>query len=127
MDFWLPDLKYGNNKCAFKYSNVKNYFSILTRNLKMNYECFGVDESKNTIIRILVLPNHVECCMFPILEWIVDNIPNVLINIMGQYHPSYQVPISNSFKEINCFPSQEEMDAVRNHATKLGLSWQQVS
>ena len=127
MDFWLPDFKYGNDECALKYSNAKNYFTIITRNLKLNYQHFGTDESKNTIIRILVLPNHVECCMIPILDWIADNIPKVLINIMGQYRPTYKVPRNENFKEINCYPSKEEMNKVQNHATKLGLAWKQVS
>ncbi|MHA1799585.1 MAG: radical SAM protein [Candidatus Helarchaeota archaeon] len=127
MDFWLPDFKYGNDDCALKYSNVKNYFTVLTRNLKMNYEHFGEEESKNTIIRILVLPNHLECCMFPILEWIADNIPKVLINIMAQYRPSYKVPRNNQYKEINRRPSQDEMIKVRKRATELGLAWKQVS
>jgi len=34
IDIWLPDLKYGNNQCAFKYSKIKNYWSIVTRNIK---------------------------------------------------------------------------------------------
>ncbi|NHI92939.1 MAG: pyruvate formate lyase-activating protein [Candidatus Lokiarchaeota archaeon] len=127
IDFWLPDFKYGNDKCALKYSNAKDYFSILTRNLKMNYDHFDAHQSKNTIIRILILPNHVECCVIPILNWIKNNTPKVLINIMGQYRPTYKVPKNELYKEISRYPSSGEMDQVREYADELKLAWRQVS
>jgi len=38
-------------------------------------------------IRHLIMPEHVECCTRPVLEWIAENIPGVPVNVMDQYHP----------------------------------------
>lgn len=38
------------------------------------------------IIRVLVLPEHNECCTRPILEWISENLgPWTRVNLMFQY------------------------------------------
>ena len=82
IDIGLPDFKYGNDFCALRLSNVSNYFEVVSRNHKMFH-----DESIDSIVRILVLPNHVECCVKPVLKWLADNCPNFLVNIMSQYRP----------------------------------------
>jgi putative pyruvate formate lyase activating enzyme len=33
------------------------------------------------------MPNHVECCTKPVLRWIAENMPDVPVNVMDQYHP----------------------------------------
>ncbi|MHC1591962.1 MAG: radical SAM protein, partial [Candidatus Helarchaeales archaeon] len=127
MDFWLPDFKYGNNECAEKYSNAPNYLETVQRNLKMHHEWLEKNGfSQNTIIRHLVMPNHVECCTIPILEWISTNLPGVMVNIMEQYHPSYKVN-RTTFPEINRRLTSEELSLARSHATKLGIIWKPVS
>jgi putative pyruvate formate lyase activating enzyme len=120
MDFWLPDLKYGNNNCAEKYSGVKNYWEVLTRNLKRIHD----DGSGEIIIRHLVMPNHVECCSKPILDFIAKEVPNSVVNIMGQYHPEYK---AFKFPEIARRPTAEEMYEVKFYADKLNLLYKPVS
>jgi len=123
MDIWLPDFKYGNDECAFRYSRVKNYTSIIKRNLKTVYEYGG-----EIILRHLVLPNHIECCTKPILKWISSNIPNILVNIMGQYRPEHMVVKEPwRFKEINRRPKRSEMDEAFSYADKLGLIYKPIS
>ncbi|HIC98084.1 MAG TPA: radical SAM protein [Pyrodictiaceae archaeon] len=39
IDIWLPDFKYGNNKCATRLSAAPKYFETVARNLKMT--CLG--------------------------------------------------------------------------------------
>jgi len=120
MDFWLPDLKYGNNKCAKRYSGIKNYYDILTRNLKRIHE----EGSAEIIIRHLVMPNHIECCSKPILEFVAEEIPKAVVNIMAQYRPEY---FAYKFDEINRRPTSEEMQKVKNYADQLGILWTPVS
>jgi putative pyruvate formate lyase activating enzyme len=120
MDFLLPDFKYGNNNCAEKYSGIKNYYNILTRNLKRIHD----EGSGEIIIRHLVMPNHVECCSKPILDYIAKEIPNCVVNIMGQYHPVFH---SHEYPEINRRPSSNEMQEVRNYADELGILYKPVS
>jgi len=119
-DFWLPDFKYGNNKCAKKYSGIDNYYDILTRNLKRIHD-FGSGE---IIIRHLVMPNHVECCSKPILDYIAREIPKCVVNIMGQYRPEY---LANEYSEINRRPTTSEKKKVKNYAEDLKILYKPVS
>ncbi|TXT63209.1 MAG: hypothetical protein BAJALOKI3v1_410005 [Promethearchaeota archaeon] len=120
IDFWLPDFKYGNNECAKNYSEIENYYDILTRNLKRIHE----EGSAEIIIRHLVMPNHIECCSKPILDFIAEQVPKCVVNIMGQYRPEYH---AYKFDEINRRPSTEEMREVKEYASKLGIVWEPVS
>jgi len=120
IDFWLPDFKYGSNECGEKYSGVSNYYDILTRNLKRIHD----EGSGEICIRHLVMPNHVECCSKPILDYIANEAPKCVVNIMGQYRPEYN---ANKYKEICRRPTSEEMQEVRNYADNLGILWKPVS
>ncbi len=122
IDVWLPDLKYGNNDCGQKYSGISQYWDILTRNLTLLYN----HGSKNIIIRHLVMPGHIECCTKPLLSWIAREIPHVVINIMGQYHPDYKVSADN-FPEINRRVTSAEMKSAYDYADQLNLEYRSVS
>ena len=122
MDFWLPDFKYGNNKCGEKYSGVKNYFDIIARNHKRIHD----EGSGEIIIRHLVMPNHVECCSKPILDYVAKEIPRSVLNIMGQYRAQYKVS-SSKYEEINRRPTSEEMIEVKTYADKLGILYKPIS
>ena len=70
------------------------------------------------------MPNHVECCSKPILDYIAKEIPKCVVNLMGQFHPEY---LAHKYKEINRRPSIEEMHAVKNYADDLGILYEPVS
>ena len=127
MDFWLPDFKYGNNECAEKLSKVKNYWEVVSRNHKLAYEQTVANGSSGMIIRHLVLPGHVECCTRPVLEWIAENCPKALVNVMSQYYPTHLVPKSKNYRDINRRVSPEEMRKAYQLADELGLVWRPVS
>ncbi|MDH4214672.1 MAG: radical SAM protein [Candidatus Thorarchaeota archaeon] len=121
-DVWLPDFKYGNDACAQRLSGVQNYFEVVSRNHLMAYEAGEV------IIRHLVLPNHVECCTVPILEWVAGNMPNCMVNIMGQYRPEHRVLKERErFSDIARMVHREEMNAALAKAEELGICWRPVS
>ena len=113
IDLYLTDFKYGNDDCAERLSKVKNYWEIITRNHEIAYR------QGDMIIRHLVLPNHVECCSKPIMEWISDNTPNALVNIMEQYYPTYK---AFEYEDINRRINSSEYREVYEYATKLGLN-----
>ncbi|MEM2428495.1 MAG: hypothetical protein QXD52_04555, partial [Candidatus Bathyarchaeia archaeon] len=77
-------------ECAIKISNAPNYVQVCSRNHLIALE------SGELIIRVLLLPNHIECCGKPILKWIRDNLGGwVRVNIMDQYRPhwrAFEVP-----------------------------------
>jgi len=120
MDFWLPDFKYGNNKCAKKYSGVENYFDIISRNHKRIHD----EGSGEICIRHLVMPNHVECCSKLILDYVAKELPKAVVNIMQQFRPQYK---AHQYPEINRRPTSQEIQEVRNYADKLGILYKPVS
>ena len=58
------------------------YWETVIRNLALIAE-WGEDFS----IRHLVMPNHVECCTYPVLEWIAEHVAAAPVNVMAQFHP----------------------------------------
>ena len=120
IDFWLPDFKYGNNLCGKKYSGIENYFDVISRNHKRAHD----EGSGEIIIRHLVMPGHIECCSKPILDYVAKEIPNAVMNIMGQYRPQYH---SFNYPEINRRPTSQEIQDVKNYASSLGILYKPVS
>jgi len=122
IDIWLPDFKYGSNECAKRLSGVPRYFEVVSRNHKT--ACAGGD----MIIRHLVLPNHIECCTKPVLEWIAKNCPRALVNVMGQYRPEHLVlRHPGKYPDIARRPSGREMREAYEYAESLGLCYKPVS
>ncbi len=123
IDIWLPDFKYGNDRCAKRLSYVNNYYSTVTRNILEAYRSGG-----DMIIRHLVLPGHVECCTRRVLEWIARNTPRVLVNIMDQYRPEYKVlRYPDRFRDIARRPTREEIMEAYRIAEELGIVYEPVS
>jgi putative pyruvate formate lyase activating enzyme len=123
IDFWLPDMKWFDDRCAAKYSRVPDYWSAVSRNHKASYERGGGE----MIVRHLLMPGHVECCTKPILEWISKTIPKALVNIMGQYRPCYLVSNGKDYADINRRLFPEEIQEARKYADELGLLWRPIS
>ncbi len=118
IDIWLPDFKYGNNKCALRFSAAPRYVEVVTRNLKI------AAEHGDMIIRHLVLPGHLECCTIPVLEWIAKNLPKdkVIVNVMDQYRPEHLVAkYPHRWKDIARRPNWGELERAYEKARELGL------
>jgi putative pyruvate formate lyase activating enzyme len=78
IDVWLPDFKFGPGKCALDLSRTPWYWDTVTNNLRLLYEW-----EEDFVIRHLIMPNHVECCTKPVLDWIARNMPEISwINII---------------------------------------------
>ncbi len=112
-DVFLADYRYGNNECAMKFSSVPKYWKTACRNFLL------AKKQSELLIRILVMPGHVECCAKKIIEWIAKNLGNdVRTNIMAQYRPEYEAfkhpPLDRRLRP-------EEYWAVVDRAEKLGL------
>ncbi len=114
IDIWLPDLKYGSDECAIKYSGVPNYVEVVRRNI--------VEASRNgdMIVRHLVLPNHLGCCTKTSIEWLAKEVPSAVLNIMDQYHPDYLVGVGGRFKELDRRVSCEEFEEALMFARRAG-------
>lgn len=85
VDVYLLDFKYGTDQCAERISGAPEYWTVCTSN-HLKAHRFG-----ETLTRILVLPNHLECCTGQIVDWISKNIgQEARVNIMFQYRPEWQ-------------------------------------
>jgi len=127
IDIWLPDFKFGNNKCALRISRTPWYVETVTKNL-LTVRNWG----ENMIIRHLIMPNHVKDDTIPVLDWIAKNMPEVWVNIMDQYHPdNYTDPSSDRFKpeyeDLSRYPYPDEIEEAWNYARKLGIKFDVVT
>lgn len=127
MDVWLPDFKFGPGKCALDISRTPWYWETVTGNLRLVH-----DWGEDMVIRHLIMPNHVECCTKPVLEWIAKNMPEVPVNIMDQYHPDNLCdPESSKYREryndISRACTAEEITKSYQYAKELGLNFESLS
>ncbi len=85
IDVYLLDFKYGSNECAERISAAPGYWEAGTRN-----HLYG-KEYGELLIRVLVLPEHLECCTKAILNWIAQNLGTMVrVNVMFQYRPEWR-------------------------------------
>ena len=127
MDVWLPDFKFGPGRCAIALSRTPRYWETVTRNLSLIH-----DWGEDFTIRHLVMPNHVECCTRPVLEWIAAHMPEAPVNIMDQYHPDTFCDPSNPkyqsrYAELARRVSRREMGQAFGHARRLGVNFETVT
>ena len=123
-DVWLPDFKFGPGRCAMALAKTPWYWETVTRNLELIAK-WGEDYS----IRHLVMPNHVECCTYPVLEWIAEHMPAVPVNVMAQFHPdNFCDPASAKYRdryaEIARRPTPAELNKSWRRARELGLKFE---
>ena len=74
VDFWVADLKFGNDPCAAAVAATPDYFETVTANLRRI-------PPEQLIIRHLPLHGHLDCCMRPALEWIAEHHPDTPVSI----------------------------------------------
>ena len=112
-DVYLLDLKYGPGGCAERISSAPSYWDAATRNLLIAKE-YG-----EIIVRVLVLPGHIDCCAKPILEWIAKNLgAGARVNIMDQYRPEWRY---YEVEELRRRLRREEFQEVISYAREIGL------
>lgn len=127
IDVWLPDFKFGPGRCALDLSRTPWYWDTITNNLRLIYEW-----REDFIIRHLIMPNHVECCTKPVLDWIANNMPEVPINIMDQYYPDNLCDPSSQkyrerYSELARSPTKEEIKKSYKYARDLSLNFEKLS
>jgi putative pyruvate formate lyase activating enzyme len=84
-DVYLLDFKYGPGFCATEISESPGFWKTCLYNGSEAKKCGEL------IIRTLVLPNHLECCTRPIIDWIARNLGvDTRVNLMFQYRPEWK-------------------------------------
>jgi putative pyruvate formate lyase activating enzyme len=123
-DVWLPDFKFGPGRCAMTLAKTPWYWETVTRNIALIAQ-WGEDFS----IRHLVMPNHVQCCTYPVLEWIAAHVPSAPVNVMAQFRPdNFCDPASAKYRdkyaEIARHPTRTELSDSWRRARDLGLNFE---
>jgi putative pyruvate formate lyase activating enzyme len=96
------------------FSEAPDYWAVCTRN--------HLEAKKNgeLIIRVLVLPGHIECCTKPIIEWVAKNLgTETRVNIMVQYRPKWR---ANEILELQRQLSKDEMEKTARLAEEARLA-----
>jgi putative pyruvate formate lyase activating enzyme len=112
-DVYLLDFKYGPGDCALRISDAPNYWQVCTRN-HLEAKKYG-----ELIVRVLVLPGHLDCCTKPILEWIAQNLGvQTRVNLLFQYRPAWR---AGEAPELRRRLTQSEIDKALRLAEQAGL------
>ncbi len=113
-DVYLLDFKYGSNRCAERISDAPSYWEACTRN-HLHGNKFG-----ELIIRILVLPEHLECCTKPVLNWIAQKLgTGTRVNVMFQYRPEWR---ADEIPELQRRLTRSEREQAIQLARDAGLT-----
>lgn len=114
VDLYLLDFKYGNDECATRISDAPDYWESCTRNH------LYAKKSGELLIRVLVLPGHLECCTKPILNWIAHNLGTTTrTNVMFQYRPEWK---AHEIPELRRRLTRDEMERAVQLAKEAGLT-----
>ncbi len=112
-DVYLLDFKYGPADCAERISDAPDYWKVCTRNH------LEAKKHGELLIRVLVLPNHLECCTKPTLNWIAEKLgAETRINLMFQYRPEWR---AHEIPELRRRLTKSEIRKAMQLAKKAGL------
>ena len=115
VDAYIPDLKYGSDLCGRALSGISSYPDTAIAAIGAM-----VAQGVPVIVRILVLPGHVDCCHIPALERLRTlRSSNLTLSIRDQYCPDWQVTPADL--DLSRRPYASEIEQVRNWVLQHGL------
>lgn len=125
IDVYMPDIKYGTNEMAEKYSGVENYWDVVRKSVKEMYSQVGdlkTDElgiaERGLLIRHLVLPDDI-AGSGRVLKFIAEEVSkDAYVNIMAQYRPCFK---ASEYEELSGRITREEYTKVVEIAKDFGL------
>ena len=94
VQIWLPDLKYGLEEPARRYSHAPDYFPVATEAIRGMFRQVGPCRMEDgllrqgVVIRHLVLPGQLESTR-RVIDWVARTFRpgEVLFSLMSQYTP----------------------------------------
>ena len=101
VDLYVGDFRFGNDRCARELADTDGYFAAAARNF------MTAAASGDLIIRHLVIPGHIECCLLPVARWVSEHLPEVPFNLMFQYIPCHRALNDTSIGR-SLSPAEEE-------------------
>ena len=124
VDVYLADLKYYDDSLAKKYSDTSNYFEEATLAIDEMFRQVGsikIEDDllvKGLIVRVLVLPGHIEDAK-KIINYLYKTYKDeIIISIMNQYTPVNKCNYDNLNRKL----TDKEYNEVINYATNIGVN-----
>lgn len=123
IDIYMPDIKYGSNENAIKYSKVRNYFDVAKEAVKEMHSQVGdlvIEEGiakKGLLVRHLILPNNLAVTE-EVIKFVAGLSKNTFINLMGQYYPCHK---AYEYPELSRKITKKEHQKSIKLAKKYGL------
>lgn len=125
IDIYMPDIKFGDNDNAKKYTKCAGYFDVVKAAVKEMHRQVGdlkTDDRKiackGLLVRHLVMPNNLAGTE-RVMEFIVKDISeNTMVNLMEQYYPAHK---SDAFDELSRRISREEFIKAVQYARIAGV------
>jgi putative pyruvate formate lyase activating enzyme len=125
IDIYMPDMKYSDPKVAEELSAAPDYPRINREAVREMHRQVGDLRTerglatRGLLIRHLVLPENL-AGSFETIDFLAEQVSRrTTINVMDQYRPCYE---ASSHPAINCCPTPEEIQSVRQYAIKKGLN-----
>lgn len=79
VSIYLPDLKFGNDRCAADLGGMPDYWATVTEAITW------ATGRGQVIVRHLLMPGHFACCTRPVLHWLAQAGPGILVSLLTQY------------------------------------------
>ena len=124
IDIYMPDLKYGDEATALKYSKAPNYVRVNQKAVKEMHRqvgdlVIGADglAVRGLLVRHLVLPHNLAGTE-QVLSFLVGEISrHTYLNLMAQYHPCYR---ADQYPPLDRPLTSREYQQARQLADKYG-------
>ncbi len=114
VETYIADFKFGNDACAHRLASIHRYVEVVTRNLLL------VKGRANIILRHLVMPGHLDCCLEPVVRWISENLPGLPVTLMTGYVPAWRAAASGD--PLGRCLTPEELHRAQSIAAAHGLT-----
>lgn len=126
IDVYLPDMRYSDDRAAFKYSDAPDYVENNRSSIKEMQSQVGdllLDANalavRGLIIRLLCLPGDASGTVST-LRYIHDNVSRgAYLSVMSQYTPVFKAA---GYEDISRAVTAEEYKIVVDEAARLGLN-----
>lgn len=110
---YVADLKFGSDRCADQVARAPRYLEVVRRNL------LRAAAQAPLIVRHLLMPGHLECCLRPTAEWVAEHLPQATFNVMSSYVPAWQA--ARDTGPLGGLLSRSEIEAAETLVRSLGL------
>lgn len=110
--WYLADFKFGNDRCARQLADVPDYTRIVRRNVLL------ASQRANIIVRHVLLPGHLRCCLLPAASWVAEHLPGSRFQLYTGYVPCGPAACDPEIGRLN---TRGDVQDALQHLRKLNL------